>query len=107
LTQDSENGSFERKEEYIQPEIIFSQLFFRILTILATSTSIIGFLFLLSILAVSIPHETLLYPYGFILGLLLLIGGLILLLSLIILNQESKKTIGFFSSNTNQNKPIE
>lgn len=105
--QDNENGSFERKEEHLQPEIIFSKISFRFLAILAISTSIIGFLFLLSILAVSIPQETLLYPHGFVLGLLLISGGLILLLSLIILNQESKNTSGFISSNTNQNKTIE
>ncbi|MHA2203421.1 MAG: hypothetical protein ACW991_07005, partial [Candidatus Hodarchaeales archaeon] len=79
---------------------------FRILNILAIIASISGFLILLSIIAISISTTTILYPYGFVLGFLLLSGGLILFSSLIFLNQESKKTTGVILSNTEENKPI-
>lgn len=100
--QDRDSESFEKTEEQKQPEIIISQRTFRILTLLAISASIIGFIILLVILVVSIPYATLIFPHGFMLGLLLSIGGSILLLSLIILNQESKRTIAVYNSHTNQ-----
>ncbi len=105
--QNSQTESFDKTEDLLEPEVIISKQIFGILIFLAILASTFGFVILISILAVSAPQATLLYPHGFILGLLLLSGGLILLLSLIILNQESKKTIGIISSNTNQNKPIE
>lgn len=103
---DSENEPFDESEELLQAEVIPSKEIFRILSILALLTSISGFLILLSIISISISTATILYPYGFILGFLLLSGGLILLSSLIFLNQESKKTTDVILSNTEENKPI-
>lgn len=102
---DSENETFDEPKDILRPEVIPSKEIFRILSILALVASISGFLILLSILAVSISTATILYPYGFVLGFLLLSGGLILLSSLMILNQESKKTTGVIFSNTNENNP--
>ncbi len=103
----SKTESFDKTEDPLRPEIIISKEIFGILIFISISASTLGFFILLSILAVSIPQTTLLFPHGFILGLLLLSSGLILLLSLIILNQESKKTIRINSSSVNQNKQIE
>lgn len=105
--QNGHTESFDKTEDPLKPEVIISKGLFGILTVLAVLAFTSGFFILLSILAVSVPKATLLFPHGFLLGLLLLSSGLILLLSLIILNQESKKTIGIISSNTNQNKLIE
>jgi hypothetical protein len=102
---DSENEVNDERETLLQPEVIPSRTIFMILSFLATLASISGFLILLSILAVSRASPTIVYPYGFILGFLLLLGGLILLLGMIFLYQESKKTTGTVFSNPNENKP--
>ncbi|UCG01015.1 MAG: hypothetical protein JSW11_15530 [Candidatus Heimdallarchaeota archaeon] len=102
---DDENGPFDESDERVQPEVIPSKEFFRILIFLAVIASISGFFILLSIIAVSISNATILYPYGFVLGMLLFLGGLILLLGMIFLHQESKKTPGVVSTNTNENEP--
>ncbi|MFX1284948.1 MAG: hypothetical protein ACFFB5_14905 [Promethearchaeota archaeon] len=103
----SKTESFDKTEDPLRPEVIISKEIFGIFIFISVSASTLGFFILLSILAVSIPQTTLLFPHGFILGLLLLSSGLILLLSLIILNQESKKTIRINSSSVNQNKQID
>ena len=103
---DSEKDTFDELRDNLPPEVIPSKEIVRILIILAIKASISGFIILLSIIAVSISNATIKYPYGFILGLLLLSGGLILLSSLIFLNQESNKTTGVIFSKTNENKPI-
>jgi len=100
---DSKKETFDEQENYPLSELNPSRGIFLILTILAVLASISGFFILLSIIAVSISSATILYPYGFILGLLLLLGGLILLLSMIFLHQESKKTIGVALSDVNEN----
>jgi len=103
---DSENETIDEPENFPLSELNSSRGIFLILTILAILASISGFFILLSIIAVSISSSTILYPYGFILGLLLLLGGLILLLSMIFLHQESQKTTGVVLSDVNENKPI-
>ncbi|MFX1506213.1 MAG: hypothetical protein ACFFDC_08855 [Promethearchaeota archaeon] len=102
---DRENEVVDERETLLQPEVIPSRIIFTILSFLATLASISGFIILVSILAVSRTSSTILYPYGFILGFLLLLGGLILLLGMIFLHQESKKTTSMVFSNTNENKP--
>ncbi|MFX0123158.1 MAG: hypothetical protein ACFFAE_05930 [Candidatus Hodarchaeota archaeon] len=99
---DSEKEAFDEPDNHSRPEVIPSKSIFRILSILAIAASISGFLILISTIAVSISHATILYPYGFLLGLLLLSGGLILLLGMIFLHQESKKTTGVILSNSNE-----
>ena len=100
---DRENEVFDEPESPIQPEVIPSKNIFLILSILAILASISGFFILLSIIAVSNSSATIMYPYGFILGFLLLLSGLILLLGLIFLHQESKKTTGVVLSNIKEN----
>ena len=102
---DSENEIFDESKEYLRPEVIPSKEIVRILIILAIIASISGFIILLSIIAVSLSNSSIIYPYGFLLGFLLLSGGIILLSGLIFLNQESKKTTGIISSKINDNKP--
>ncbi|MFW9903015.1 MAG: hypothetical protein ACFFFH_01665 [Candidatus Thorarchaeota archaeon] len=102
---DRKNEVFDEQERLRQPEVIPSKNIFLILSIFAIVASISGFFILLSIITVSRSSTTILYPYGFILGFLLLLGGVILLLGLIFLHQESKKTIGMVLSNTNENEP--
>ena len=99
---DRENAVFDEIESFPQPEVNPSKNIFLILIILAILASISGFLILFSIIAVSISSTAIVYPYGFILGILLSLGGLILLLGLIIIHQESKKTEGFVLSDTNE-----
>ena len=103
---DSEKGTLDEPEDPPKSEVIPSKIIFLILTIFAILASFSGFFILLSIIAVSSSSATILYPYGFILGSLLLLGGLILLLSMIFLHQESKKTTGVAPSNTNEKGPI-
>lgn len=91
-------------EEPMQSEIIVSKGILRFLAILGIFAFILGFFIVLSIIVISIPFTTLLFPHGFVVGLLLLFGGIFLLLSLIILNQESKRSIITVTSHTDQNE---
>lgn len=99
---DNENETFDEPENLPLSELNPSRGIFLVLTILAIIASISGFFILLSIIAVSVSSATILYPYGFIIGLLLLLGGLILLSSMIFLHQESKKTAGMALSDFNE-----
>lgn len=63
----------------------------QILAIIGIVSFMAGFFILLSIIVLSISHEALLFPHGFFIGVLLLLGGSILVLGLIILNHEPRR----------------
>lgn len=100
-----ENEVIDERESLPHPEVIPSKNIFMILSILAILASISGFFILLNIIVISRSSTAIGYPYGFILGFLLLLGGLILLLGLIFLHQASKKTTDMVLSNTSENGP--
>ncbi|UCE13815.1 MAG: hypothetical protein JSV04_01245 [Candidatus Heimdallarchaeota archaeon] len=77
--------------ESMTTKVFISERSIQILAILGIISSLAGFFILFSILIASIPNNTLLFPHGFIIGLLLLLGGLILVSSLIILNHEPRR----------------
>lgn len=77
-----------KTESNLKPKKNDSKGIFNLLILLAIISSFAGFYIILSILVDFRMNAVFLYPYGLLLGLLLLGGGLILLLSIIILSRE-------------------
>ncbi|MFX0015461.1 MAG: hypothetical protein ACFFB2_12490 [Promethearchaeota archaeon] len=101
---DNAKRRFSKTEGNLPSEINISKGIFTILSFLAVLASVCGFFISFSIIVVSDVNTIITFPHGFILGILLLFGGITLLIGLLILDQESKKTKRIVSSNTTQSE---
>ncbi len=102
-----EDGLNKEIEEPILPIINLSKRFQAIFTLIAILSSTTGFIAIISILAQSNRNTNLSYPHGFIIGLLLLIGGFILLSGVLILRNESLNTSDTSSIHDDKNEPFQ
>jgi hypothetical protein len=102
-----ENDSSGEIEEPMSPIINLSKRFQAIFTLIAILSSITGFIAIITILAQPSRGPNFLYPHGFLIGLLLLIGGLILLSGVLILRNESLNVTDTSSLHEDKNEPFQ
>ena len=60
------------------------------LAFLGSIALILGLFTTLSVLIISLPYAGIVHPHGLLIGILLILGGLILLFSLLIVNNTAK-----------------
>lgn len=86
----AENNSTDEMGEEFSSKKIISNRIYAFLTIVGFLSTIVGFIITLIILVDSSQDSNILYPHGFLIGLLLLSGGVILIVGTIILRKGSK-----------------
>ncbi|MFX0212096.1 MAG: hypothetical protein ACFFDT_39350 [Candidatus Hodarchaeota archaeon] len=84
-----ENDMNKQNEEHAQRTDVFPKGFFLILTFLGISSCLVGFIIIISIIISFMNYQVLTNPHGLIVGVLLLGGGMILLISLVFLYHSS------------------
>ncbi|WP_455463195.1 hypothetical protein [Candidatus Hodarchaeum mangrovi] len=72
-------------------------LLIKILAFLGFIALILGLFTTLSVIIISIPYSGIIHPHGFLIGIFLILGGLILLFSLIIVSNTAR---------THENQPL-